>query len=324
MNVYGLHHVTAVTAEASRNVAFYTNVLGLRLVKKTVNQDDTSAYHLFYADGEGNPGTELTFFDWADIGSHVPARGTVFRTAFRAPDAEALSWWESRFDEFGVRHRGVEQRGGRTSLRFEDPEGQNLELAHDEGGGTPPGSPYEQGPVPQEKALRGFDSVELAVQSFSPTDMVLTEVMGFDKTGEYESEGHSAAVFEVGDGGPGARVRLVERPDLSPPMLIGAGGVHHVAFRVADEDELARWIERIEQVGLPNSGFVDRFYFKSLYFREPGGILFEIATEVPGFTVDEDLDSLGNGLSLPPFLENQREQIERNLKPIQPAGYGVS
>lgn len=323
MELGGLHHVTAVTAQASENVAFYTEVLGLRLVKKTVNQDDTSAYHLFYADRMGSPGTELTFFDWADMPPHVPGRGMISSTAFRAPDAEALQWWKSRFEELGVDHEDIEHSSGRSTLRFTDPEGQKLEIIHDETEGVPEGAPWERSPVPQEKGIRGLDSVELSLESVSPTDAVLTQVMGFRKSEEYGEEGNKSAVFEVGPGGPGARVRLVERPDLPPPVMVGAGGVHHVAFRTPNEEEHAEWIDLVQRAGLPNSGLVDRFYFKSLYFREPGGVLFEIATEVPGFTVDEDLESLGEGLSLPPFLEGQRDQIEKGLKPIRPAG-GVS
>lgn len=323
MELGGLHHVTAVTAQASENVAFYTEVLGLRLVKKTVNQDDTSAYHLFYADGEGSPGTELTFFDWSDMPPHVPGRGMISSTAFRAPDGDSLEWWKERFDEFGVGHEGVEHGDGRSTLRFTDPEGQRLELIHDEADGVSEGTPWQRIPVPQERGIRGLDSVELSLESVSPTDAVLTQIMGFRKSEEYGEEGNKSAVFEVGPGGPGARVRLVERPDLPPPVMIGAGGVHHVAFRTPNEEEHAEWIERVQRAGLPNSGLVDRFYFKSLYFREPGGVLFEIATEGPGFTVDEDPESLGEGLSLPPFLEDQREQIEQELKPIRPTG-GIS
>ncbi len=324
MNVGGLHHVTAVTAEASENVAFYTDVLGLRLVKKTVNQDDVSAYHLFYADAAGSPGTDMTFFDWAGIGSHVPGWGMVSRTAFRAPDLDSLEWWRERFDERGIDHEGIEERGGRATLRFADPEGQKLELVHDEADGVPPGTPWDKSPVPQERGIRGLDSVEMSLQSTSPTDMVLTEVMGFRKAGEHEKSGRKVAVFEVGAGGPGARVRLVERPDLPPPVVIGAGGVHHVAFRISDEEEQAEWLERLTRVGLRNSGIVERYYFKSLYFREPGGVLFELATEGPGFAVDEDPEHPGEKLSLPPFLEGRREAIEKGLRPIQPAKGGVS
>jgi glyoxalase family protein len=243
----------------------------------------------------------------------------VSSTAFRAPDLDSLQWRRERFDEHGVAQKNIEQRGSRTALRFTDPERQELEIVHDEAGGVPPGTPWEKSPVPTEMGIRGLESVE----SFSPTDVVLTQVMGFRKTEEYEENGHKAAVFEVGAGGPGARVRLVERPDLPPSVIIGAGGVHHVAFRTPDEDEQAGWLERLAQAGSPNSGVVDRYYFKSLHFREPGGVLFEIATEGPGFAVDENPEPLAERLSLPPYLEGQRATIERGLKPIQPAR-GVS
>jgi glyoxalase family protein len=323
MNVGGLHHVTAVTAKASENVAFYTDVLGLRLVKKTVNQDDVSAYHLFYADAAGSPGTDMTFFDWAGIGSHVEGWGMVSRTAFRVPDRDSLQWWQERLDEHGIDHASIEERGGPATLRFADPEGQKLELVYDEADGVAPGTPWKASPVPQERGIRGLDSVEMSLQGISPTDAVLTEVMGFHRTEEYEEGGRKVTVFEVGMGGPGGRVRLVERPDLPPPVVIGAGGVHHVAFRISDEEEQAEWLERLTRVGLRNSGIVDRYYFKSLYFREPGGVLFELATEGPGFAVDEDPEHLGEKLSLPPFLEGQRAAIEKGLKPIQPVK-GVS
>src|SRR5215203_1392321 len=243
----------------------------------------------------------------------------VSRTAFRAPDLDSLQWWQERFDEHGIDHESIEELGGRATLRFADPEGQKLELVHYEADGVPPGMPWKDSPVPQDRGIRGLDSVEMSLQSISHTDTVLTEVMGFRKAEEYEESGRKVTVFEVGTGGPGARVRLVERPDLPPPVVIGTGGVHHVAFRISDEEEQAEWLERLTRVGLRNSGIVDRYYFKSLYFREPGGVLFELATERTGFAVNEDPEHLGEKLSLPPFLEGQRAAIEKGLNPIQPA-----
>ncbi|MBA2691957.1 MAG: ring-cleaving dioxygenase [Rubrobacter sp.] len=317
MELGGLHHVTAVTADASGNVAFYTDVLGMRLVKKTVNQDDVSAYHLFYGDEIGNAGTEMTFFDWSSAGRHRPTAGEVSATAFRVAGRDALGWWEARFDDLGVSHGEVYGRGGRAVLPFSDPEGQRLELVDDSGdGGTSPGVPWGKSPVGTENGIRGLEGVSLSVGSVEPTEAVLTGVMGFRKVAEYEEDGHRAILFEVGPGGPGAEVRVLERPDLPSSPFSGAGGVHHVAFRTPDEEEHAAWAERVVEIGIPNSGLVERYYFKSLYFREPGGVLFEIATDGPGFATDEDAEHLGEKLALPPFLEPRREEIEAGLKPI--------
>jgi glyoxalase family protein len=315
----GLHHVTAVTANASGNVAFYTDTLGMRLVKKTVNQDDTSAYHLFYADELGSPGTDMTFFDWSFAGPHRQAAGTVSATAFRVPGRDSLEWWVSRFDEKGVSHGEIREREGRAILPFSDPEGQSLELVDDSGsGGTSPGEPWERSPVDRKKGIRGLEGVTLAVRRLEPTARVLTEVMGFRKAGEYSENGNRAVTYEVGPGGPGAEVRVVERSDLALHRTIGSGGVHHVAFRTPDEEEHAAWREKLAEAGLGVTPVIDRFYFRSIYFREPGGVLFEIATDGPGFAVDEDPEHLGEDLALPPFLEPYRQQIEANLKPIEP------
>jgi glyoxalase family protein len=324
MELGGIHHVTAVTGDAPGNVAFYTDTLGLRLVKKTVNQDDVSAYHLFYGDEIGHPGTEMTFFDWYGIGPHVPGTGTISSTAFRVPDYAALEWWLGRFRDLGIAHEGIEERNGRATLRFTDPEGQRLELVHDQAEGVTGGTPWEKSPVPREAFIRGLDSVELTLRSLSPTSRVVTEVMGFRQAEEYEEGGHKVVTFEVGPDGPGARVRLVERPDLPVHRFVGAGGVHHVAFRTPDEEEHTAWRERLARAGLGVTPVIDRYYFKSIYFREPGGVLFEIATDGPGFATDEDPAHLGEKLSLPPFLEGQRRQIEDNLRPIPLVGGSVS
>jgi glyoxalase family protein len=323
MELGGIHHVTAVTGDASENVAFYTDALGLRLVKKTVNQDDVSAYHLFYGDETGHPGTEMTFFDWAGIGPHVQGTGMISSTAFRVADYAALEWWIGRFSELGIAHEGIEERNGRATLRFTDPEGQRLELVHDQADVVSGGTPWEKSPVPREVFIRGLDSVELTLKSLSPTSRVLTDVMGFLQTEEHEEGSHKVATFEVGPGGASARVHLVERPDLPVHRFVGAGGVHHVAFRTPDEEEHAAWRERLAKAGLGVTPVIDRYYFKSIYFREPGGVLFEIATDGPGFATDEDVEHLGEKLSLPPFLEGQRRQIEANLKPIPQIGGGM-
>lgn len=325
MDLGGVHHVTAVTSTAARNVAFYTDVLGLRLVKKTVNQDDVSAYHLFYGDEIGHPGTEMTFFEWP-VGPHAAGAGMVAATAFRVPGRAALEWWIQRFDAQGVAHGEIVERGGRLVLPFSDPEGQRLELVDDtavpSSGGVAPGVPWSKSPVGAAQGIRGLEGVTLAVKSFEPTSAVLTEVLGFRKLAEYVDGAHRGVTYEVGPGGPGAEVRLVERPDLPFRRSVGAGGVHHVAFRTPDEDQHAAWRERIARAGLGVTPVIDRYYFRSIYFREPGGVLFEIATDGPGFATDEDVAHLGEQLALPPFLEARRREIEAGLTPITaiPAG----
>ncbi|QBD83070.1 ring-cleaving dioxygenase [Ktedonosporobacter rubrisoli] len=320
MNLEGLHHVTAVTSNAPLNVAFYTKVLGLRLVKKTVNQDDVSAYHLFYGDEQGHAGTELTFFDWSAIGQHVPGAGMISATALRVPGKEALNWWQQRFDTLGVTHGEIVERGGRAVLPFSDPEGQKLELIDDSQpanvSGVTPGTPWPKSPVATQWAIRGLEGVTLTVKRLEPTAAVLTEVLGFRKVLDYTDSGHQAALFEVGPGGPGAEIRLIARPDLPYHRMVGAGGVHHVAFRTPNEEEHKAWRERLTSAGLMATPIINRYYFRSIYFREPGGVLFEIATDGPGFTTDEDLEHLGENLALPPFLEAHRQEIEANLQPL--------
>ena len=317
MELGGLHHLTAVTTEAGQNVVFYTRVLGMRLVKKTVNQDDVSAYHLFYADSLGSPGTEVTFFDWPHlkISPNRPGTGEVSVTGLRVPDREALQWWAGRLEDSGVAHGGIQDGDGRLYLDFQDPEGQRLRLSEDRGEGTEAGKPWDGGEVPTEYGIRGLASVDLTVAQLEPTEWTLTEVLGFRKTGERSEEGGRTAVCEVGPGGPGATVRVLERPGAGLARL-GRGGVHHVAFRTPDDEEHALWREKIRAMGLGVTPQIDRFYFRSIYFREPGGVLIEIATDGPGFATDEDPAHLGERLSLPPFLEDRREEIESRLTPV--------
>ncbi|HAX25729.1 MAG TPA: ring-cleaving dioxygenase [Thermomicrobiales bacterium] len=321
MEFGGIHHVTAVTANASANVAFYTQVLGMRLVKKTVNQDDVTAYHLFYADEHGSAGTDLTFFDWAFAGRHTPAGGMVSATALRVPGAQAVERWRERLQLFGVPVGEVEERGGRAFIRFVDPEGQSLEIVDDlvDGATAPvaPGEPWVAGPVEADYAIRGLDGVTLSLRSLAPTAAILTTLLGFRQVAEYDEAGHRAVTYEVGPGGPGAEIRLIERPDLPRRAMIGAGGVHHIALRAPDDAEHLAWRDRLAAVGIPITPVIDRFYFKSAYFREPGGVLFELATDGPGFAVDEDAAHLGESLALPPFLAPRRLEIEAGLKPIE-------
>jgi glyoxalase family protein len=323
MQLGGIHHVSAITGNASQNVAFYTQVLGLHLVKKTVNQDDVSAYHLFYGDDIGHAGTELTFFDWPMAGPNRPGTGTISAIALGVHGREALEWWEKRLDSFQVPHTGIQVRGENNEavLAFRDPEGQQLELVDDQG--RLQGQPWKGSPIPAEMAIRGLYAVRIIVSDLAPTARLLTETLGFRQTGTYTSEQQtSVVVFEVGPGGPGAFIHVDVRPHMrhGHPAI---GGVHHVAFRTPDDEEHQAWRRRIIQAGAVATPIIDRFYFHSIYFREPGGVLFEIATDGPGFTADEDAEHLGERLSLPPFLEPHRKEIEENLQPIVPLRFAA-
>jgi glyoxalase family protein len=316
MELNGLHHVTAVTGDPKRNVIFYTDILGLRLVKKTVNQDDVSAYHLFYGDELGNPGTELTFFDWPRLGPNRNGPGSIANTALRVPGKKALAWWAQRLTDHGIEHSGLTEFNGHALINFTDPEGQHLSLVDDKG--QPGGIPWVRSPVPPEYAVRGLFSVTLIVSDLKPTEFVLTKIMGYQKTAEYPNTpdvGECTVAFSAGEGGAGKEIYVIEQPEKSRAIL-GRGGVHHVAFRVADEDEQRQWRAHLTASGLGVSDFIDRFYFRSIYFPIPGNILFEIATDGPGFATDEEAEHLGEALALPPFLEPYRAQIEANLRPL--------
>ena len=314
MQLTGIHHLTAVTANARGNHAFYTGALGMRLVKKTVNQDDVSAYHLFYADGLASPGTDLTFFDWP-VGRERRGTHSVVRTSLRVAGEASLRWWRQRLAGVGVTDSEILERDGRLTLDFEDPEGQRLSLVDD--GGTGPAHPWEKSPVTAEYQIRGLGPITMSVPDLGPTDLVLTRVMEMRPVREYtlaDAPGRKVHVYEMGPGGPAAELHVAVEPNL-PAAQAGAGGVHHVAFRTPDADYDA-WAQRLRQLRVPSSGPVDRYYFRSLYFREPNGVLFEIASDGPGFAADEPLESLGERLALPPFLEPRRAEIEAGLKPL--------
>jgi glyoxalase family protein len=314
MKLNGLHHVTAVTSKAQENVNFYTQVLSMRLVKKTVNQDDVSAYHLFYADKLGSPGTDLTFFDWP-IGPNRNGPGSIANTALRVPSLKALKWWADYLTQQGITHSGVVVFHGHEMINFTDPEGQHLSLLNDENA-PEEGIPWEKSPIPAEYAIRGLYASTLIVRKLDLTEQVLTEAMGYERAAEYETgPDERTVVYELDGGGAGKEIWVIEQPD-QPRGQLGAGGVHHIAFRVPDTEAQHYWRERLVSYGLSVTDFIDRFYFQSIYFRIPGGILFEIATDGPGFTADEDLEALGEQLALPPFLEPHRARIEAGLKPI--------
>jgi glyoxalase family protein len=314
MQLTGIHHLTAISAKPRDNLAFYSGLLGMRLVKKTVNQDDVSAYHLFYADGEANPGTDLTFFDFP---APPERRGTnsISRTALRVSGESSLGYWRDRLKQAGGHTGDVVEVDGRLTLPFEDKEGQRLVLVDDGGAGS--ASPWEKSPVPAEHQIRGLGPIVLNVPDLAPTERVLTGAMNMRRARDYAAPDARAQVhvFEMGEGGPAAELHVIEQKDLAVARQ-GAGGVHHVAFRTPDEEQYHAWTQRLNQLGIRNSGEIDRFYFRSLYFREPNGILFEIATDGPGFATDEPMATLGEKLALPPFLEGRRAQIEAGLKPL--------
>lgn len=307
MELKGLHHLTAVTADAPGNHNFYTQTLGLRMVKKTVNQDDTSAYHLFYADGLGSPGTDITFFDWP-VGRERRGTHSICRTGLRIRGEKAFQWWSDHLKTRGVNAGKAVERDGRLTLDFEDFEGQRLSLVDDEGTGET--HAWEDSPVAAEHQIRGLGPITLSVPDLRPTEVVLTSVMNMAKVREFAN----TSVFRMSGSGPVAELHVRVDKGL-PPAQQGAGSVHHVAFNIPSADYSA-WASRLKEMRIPNSGPVDRFWFKSLYFREPNGILFEIATDGPGFATDESLENLGKTLSLPPFLESRRAQIEAGLKPL--------
>jgi len=315
MQLSGIHHLTAVSADAPGNVKFYTKLLGLRMVKKTVNQDDVSAYHLFYADGVASPGSDITFFDFP-TGREKRGNNTITRTGMRVNGEQVLEWWHARLKQAAVTVSDITIVDGRATLAFEDPEGQRLALVDD--GGTGTANVWEKSVVPAEHQIRGLGPIIMTVPELRPTDLVLTQVMNMKQVRDYphpESKGDGVHVYQMGEGGPAAELHVAVRPNLAPAHP-GAGGVHHVAFRSPDKDYDA-WAAHLRELRIPNSGKVDRFWFHSLYFREPNGILFEIATDGPGFAVDEPLDKLGESLVLPPFLEPRRKQIEAGLKPLE-------
>lgn len=317
MELNGIHHVTAVSAKITENLDFYTRVLGLRLVKKSVSQDDVSAYHLFYADKVGTPGTDMTFFDWADIGSNIPGTNSIVGTAFRVHNQDALDFWKNRFDALDILHSGITSFAGRDLLPFKDREGQQLYLVNDRGAAFE-GEIWQRPDIPDEYTLKGFYSVILSVPFADQLSMVFTRILNFEELSrsrwiDQVSEGIIYTTSK--NGGPGKEVWLLEQPHLERSQL-GAGGTHHVAFRVKDLDTEKQWHGHLSQSGIYVTKLIDRFWFRSIYFRVSDGILFEIATDGPGFAIDEDQEALGEELILPPFLENRRQEIEAGLVPI--------
>jgi glyoxalase family protein len=308
----GIHHVTAITSSAEKNYQFFTYILGMRLVKKTVNQDDIQTYHLFFADDQGSPGTDMTFFDFPGIPKGKHGTNEIYKTSFRVPSDAALEYWVKRFDRLEVNHTGIKEQFGKKTLSFVDFDDQHYQLISDEmNEGVAPGTPWQKGPIPLEYAITGLGPIFVRVANFDYFKEMMEKVLMFK---EIAHEG-SFHLFEVGEGGNGAQV-VVEYNAILPPAQQGFGTVHHAAFRVEDRSVLDEWINRMEGFGFQTSGFVDRFFFASLYVRVAPQILFEFATDGPGFMGDEPYETLGEKLSLPPFLEPKREQIESYVRPI--------
>jgi glyoxalase family protein len=308
----GIHHITAITSSAEKIYEFFTTVLGMRLVKKTVNQDDIQAYHLFFADDKGSAGTDMTFFDFPGMPKGVHGKNEISKTSFRVPNDAALEYWEHRFDRLQITHTGIQEQFGRKSISFSDFDDQQYQLISDQlNQGVPAGTPWQKGPVPLEYAITGLGPLFVRISNFEALKAMLVSALRLKETAQ-EGDFH---LFEMGEGGNGASVIVEHNRDL-PDARQGYGTVHHAAFRVEDRKELEEWIEWLNQLRLPNSGFVDRFFFQSLYARVAPQILFEFATDGPGFMGDEPYETLGEKLSLPPFLEPQRAAIERSVRPI--------
>ena len=304
----GIHHVTAVASDPQRNVDFYLEVLGLRLIKQTVNFDAPDTYHLYYGDEAGHPGTILTFFPWPGARPGLRGTGQATTTSFSVPEG-SLGYWKQRLEERNVEVVEAVTRTDEDALSFEDPDGLLIELvAHV---GTDPRPPWERGPITPEHAIRGLYAVTLSESGYESTAEMLTDTLGFRLVGE---EG-ARFRFDVGGGGPGARVDILCQPGQGRG-LVSAGTVHHVAWRAPDEGTQSEWRTQIVGRGVNVTPVIDRNYFRSIYFREPGGVLLEIATDGPGFTIDEPLLELGRRLKLPPWLEPRRDQIERALPPL--------
>lgn len=306
----GIHHVTAISGNAAQNVDFYARTLGLRLVKKTVNFDDPGTYHLYYGDEAGHPGTILTFFPWEHAAAGRHGVGLTEQTAFRVP-AASIGYWTHRFITQGVAHEAPEKRFGESVLAFTDPHGTSLALVGVDVGvadaASAPGR--SNGDIPAEHAIRGFHGVTLMLESAAPTGAILTDVLGFTESGR---DG-SLVRYQAASGVPGDTVTIREAGGFLPGRM-GKGSVHHVAFRAADDAEQRTMAEKLQRAhGITATHQMDRQYFRSIYFREPGGIIFEVATDQPGFAVDEPADQLGQALKLPPFLEKRRSEIEAKL-----------
>ena len=307
--IEGLHHVTAIAGEPQVNINFYAGVLGLRLVKLTVNFDDPTTYHLYYGDGQGHPGTIMTFFPWPGASPGRIGTGQLTVTSFAVPD-KSLSYWREHLRERGVDFDETTSDFGEEMLLLSDPNGLQLELVS-----TPSPKPdlaWEEGPVPAEYAVHGFHHVTLAENGYERTASLLTDTLGFKQIAKQGNRFR----YAVADGAPSTMVDLVCAPE-GRPGRVAVGTIHHVAWRTATNAEQAQWRDTLSKFGYDVTPIIDRQYFHSIYFREPGGVLFEIATDPPGFATDETVEHLGTSLKLPPWLEEDRPELERLLPRVE-------
>ncbi len=306
--VLGLHHVTAISSDPQKTLDFYTKILGLRLIKLTVNYDDPSTYHVYFGDEIGHPGTVLTFFPWP--GQPIGRKGTgqATNTSFSIAQ-ESIPYWQDRLRSHGISLEPPRKRFGETVLSFEDQDGQGLELVGNRELEERTG--WIQGPVPRKHAIRGFHSVTLSEEVLERTESVLVDTLGFRLVGQEEDRFR----YEAGKGAAGTIVDIVSRPNAQRGFM-SVGTVHHVAFRAADDEHQKDLRAEILKSDLNVTPVINRNYFHSIYFREHGGVLFEVATDQPGFVIDESPEKLGTRLALPPWLEQSRAEIEKNLPPI--------
>lgn len=307
--IKGLHHVTAIASDPQRNVDFYRNVLGQRLVKRTVNFDAPDTYHFYFADETGDPGSVLTFFAWPGIRRGVRGNGETNAVAYNVP-AGSLTFWQEHLKRNGIVAKAGETRFGESVLAFTDPDGMGVELI--EATHLPKINFWQEGPIPQEYALHGFHSVTLWLEDIKPTAGLLTRQMGYRAEGQEENRHR----FTGDQNALGHSIDLVERPGKMKAGL-GVGSIHHIAFRTPNDQQQLEYQSVIANAGLGITEVMDRTYFRSIYFREHGGVLFEIATDTPGFAVDEPVHALGEALKLPEWLEINRADIEKSLIPIE-------
>jgi glyoxalase family protein len=307
--ILGIHHITAIAGDPQTNLDFYAGVLGLRLVKLTVNFDDPGTYHLYYGDGAGHPGTILTFFPWPQAPQGRRGTGQVTETAFAIPE-NAIDFWAARLTERRIRFQGPFSRFDERVISFSDPDGMGIELIATKI--TRADRAYQAGPVPLQFAIRGFHSATLSQTDHRPTAALLTGTMGF----KLVAEDGDRFRYAVDSSQPAALVDVLRAPDQRQGRVL-VGTVHHIAWRTPDDDEQLRWLTELSRLNYGVSPVMDRKYFHSIYFREPGNILFEIATDPPGFSVDEPLEELGSKLVLPPWLEPDRQKLEAALPPLR-------
>lgn len=307
----GHHHISMYTKDASENNAFYKNILGLRRVKVSVNQENPTMYHIFYGDKTGSPGTELTFFEMPRVGSTHRGTNAYERIGLLVPTQKSLDYWKNRFESYDVKHSEVISYADRTALHFEDPEGLRFVLQVSEEDQRSSFEPWENSSVPSEHQITGLGTIEITVSDLDKMTQTLTDLFHFtlveEKAEKVLLQSVSGEVFgEV----------LLKKKE-GPSVRLGRGSVHHLAFRVKDEEDLIYFSEKLKERGLETTGVVDRYYFKSLYYTDSSGIVFEIATDGPGFTMDSSVQELGQTLDLPPALEDRRNEIEGHLKPIE-------